>query len=61
MPLDSMNAVIGAVVAGAPEWVRNDLSSRESAVRARAEDAVAAMIANALAEAGFGSAAASER
>lgn len=47
---DTLQAKIHAIVARAPEWIRHDLLSKEPAVRARAEDALAAMIATALVE-----------
>ena len=40
---------IHAVVQRAPLWLRQDLTSKEGAIRARAEEAMAAMIADALA------------
>jgi hypothetical protein len=48
---DTLQATITATVARAPEWVRHDLVSKEPAARARAEETLAAIIANALAEA----------
>jgi hypothetical protein len=36
------------VVERAPEWVRRDLDSKDAVVRIRAEEALAAMIADAL-------------
>ncbi len=42
--------VIGEVVARAPEWLRRDLLSDDRGARAAAEEALAAMIANALAK-----------
>lgn len=39
---------IAAVLARAPEWLRHDLIAKDHASRARAEDALAAMIAAAL-------------
>ena len=48
----SMNSnlaeAIQAVVERAPLWLRQDLSSKDAGVRARAEDAMVAMIAEAL-------------
>jgi hypothetical protein len=41
-------SVIKGIVAGAPEWIRRDLSAKEQAARERAEDAIAAMIASAI-------------
>jgi hypothetical protein len=42
--------VIAGVVARAPEWLRRDLLSDDRGARAAAEEALAAMIANALAK-----------
>jgi len=36
----------------APEWVRHDLAAKDAAIRARAEETLAAMIASALAQDG---------
>ena len=41
--------IIQAVVARAPAWLRHDLAAADPSVRARAEDAMAAMIAEAIA------------
>jgi hypothetical protein len=49
---DSLQATITAVIARAPEWIRHDLLSKEPGSRARAEETLGAMIANALAQAG---------
>ena len=43
--------VITTVVRQAPQWVRADLMSSDAARRTRAEDALAAIIANAITEA----------
>lgn len=50
MKNDEQTAVISKLLAKAPAWVRHDLGSTDKAVRTRAEDALAAMIAAALAE-----------
>lgn len=42
-------ATILAVLERAPQWVRHDLGSKDPAIRARAEETLAAMIASALA------------
>lgn len=42
------NATVLAVIAKAPEWLRLDLVARDAISRARAEEALGAMIANAL-------------
>lgn len=39
---------ITAVIARAPEWIRQELLSKEPSTRARAEEALAAMITDAL-------------
>lgn len=41
-------AVIASVVSRAPEWIRRDLSSAIPALRQRAEEALAAMVAAAI-------------
>jgi hypothetical protein len=41
-----------AVIERAPQWVRHDLGAKDPAIRSRAEETLAAMIANALKEAG---------
>jgi len=46
--------IIQAVVQRAPQWLRHGLISHDAAVRARAEDVMAAMIAEALAKSGTG-------
>lgn len=45
---DDLQATITAIIARMPEWVRQELLSKEQATRARAEEALAAMIAGAL-------------
>jgi hypothetical protein len=45
---DDLQATIISIIARAPEWVRQELLSKEPATRARAEEALAAMIADAL-------------
>lgn len=45
---EELTAIVGKVLGKAPAWVRHDLGSADKAVRARAEDALAAMIAAAL-------------
>jgi hypothetical protein len=47
---DDLQRAIGAVVQRAPEWMRHDLLSKDKATRTRAEEAFAAIIANAIAE-----------
>ena len=41
-------AVVAADVSRAPDWIRRDLSSTDPALRQRAEDALAAMLAAAI-------------
>lgn len=45
-------AVIACVVSRAPEWVRQDLSSTNPALRQRAEEALAAMLTAAIGDDG---------
>jgi hypothetical protein len=49
---DDLQTVITATIARAPEWIRQELLSREKSTRERAEEALGAMIAGALKEAG---------
>jgi hypothetical protein len=51
---DQLTASIAVVLARAPEWIRQELASSEPAVRNRAEETLAAMIAAALHPAGEG-------
>jgi hypothetical protein len=46
--MDDMDAKIGDAVRHAPEWVRRDLLSDDKSARERAEETLAAVIANAL-------------
>ena len=48
MASDDIAAKITKVVAGAPEWLRQDLVSKDTLIRARAEETLSAMIAAAL-------------
>jgi hypothetical protein len=48
---DPLQATLTAIIARAPAWIRHDLASKEPAVRTRAEETLAAMIASALTEA----------
>lgn len=41
-------AIIAAVLANAPQWIRHDLGSVDALLRVRAEESLAAMIAAAL-------------
>ncbi|MGF7156455.1 DUF6771 family protein [Novosphingobium gossypii] len=45
---DSISATILRVLERAPQWIRHDLEAKDDAIRARAEETLAAMIANAL-------------
>ncbi|WP_335325309.1 DUF6771 family protein [Rhizorhabdus wittichii] len=48
MASDDLTAKRAKVVEHAPSWLRQDLASKDAAVRVRAEDTLAAMIAAAL-------------
>jgi len=48
---NDLTAPILAVIERAPQWVRHDLGSKDPAIRSRAEETLAAMIASALTEA----------
>jgi hypothetical protein len=48
MPNTSLTEDIRAALARAPTWVRVDLAARDDAVKERAEETLAAMIAAAL-------------
>lgn len=45
---DTISAIILRVIERAPQWIRHDLESKDDAIRTRAEETLAAMIANAL-------------
>lgn len=45
---DTTSAIILRVIERAPQWIRHDLESKDEAIRTRAEETLAAMIANAL-------------
>ncbi len=45
---DTLQATIASILQRAPDWIRQELLSKEKATRARAEEALAAMISNAL-------------
>lgn len=45
---DRARDIIAATVARIPEWIRHDLVAKDVAVRTRAEETLAAMIAGAL-------------
>jgi hypothetical protein len=44
-----LTAIITSVLNAAPQWIRSDLASNDAARRQRAEEALAAMIAAAIA------------
>lgn len=46
--MNDIQPLILAAVQRAPQWVRHDLVSTEATIRARAEEAMAAIIAQAL-------------
>lgn len=48
-----LSSTILQVLERAPQWVRHDLESKELAIRTRAEETLAAMIASALQGAGL--------
>ncbi|MDE8652552.1 DUF6771 family protein [Novosphingobium album (ex Liu et al. 2023)] len=45
---DTNSAIILRVLERAPQWVRHDLGAKDEAIRTRAEETLAAMIASAL-------------
>lgn len=45
---DKLQATVTAILAHTPEWIRQELTSKEKATGTRAEEALAAMIAGAL-------------
>ena len=47
---EDLQATITAIVARTPDWIRQEMLSKEKATRARAEEALGAMIAGALTE-----------
>ncbi|WHU04339.1 DUF6771 family protein [Sphingomonas sp. NIBR02145] len=48
---DPLQSAIADIIARAPEWIRQEMATKDHATRERAEEALAAMIANALKEA----------
>jgi hypothetical protein len=46
---ETIASIILQVLERTPQWVRHDLESKEAAIRSRAEETLAAIIANALA------------
>jgi len=51
-PMSDPADIIHAVVQRSPQWLHHGLVSQDPALRARAEETIAAMIADALARAG---------
>ncbi len=49
---DDLLTTITAVLARAPEWLRQDLASEEQSARTRAEETLAAMIERAICDSG---------
>jgi hypothetical protein len=47
MVTDTQQTMLEAVIARAPEWIRQELVSKDKAMRERAEEALAAMIVDA--------------
>ena len=45
---EQVTATILRVIERAPQWLRHDLESKDAGVRSRAEETLAAMIADAL-------------
>lgn len=45
---EDLQSTISTIIQRAPEWLRHDLVSKDKATRQRAEEALAAIIANAL-------------
>ena len=48
--MSSTEAIVTAVLMRAPEWIRTDLAAKDAKLRTRAEEALAGMIADALAK-----------
>ena len=47
---DTLTAKLTAIVERAPDWIRQELTSKDPVARSRAEEVLAAIIANALRE-----------
>jgi hypothetical protein len=45
---DAQKASVLAVIRRMPQWIRHDLQTKDAAVRSRAEESLAAIIAGAL-------------
>jgi len=52
---EEMKAILLGVIERAPQWIRHDLAAKDAATRARAEETLAAMIADALGNGNAGS------
>ena len=52
---EEMKGIILGVIERAPQWIRHDLAAKDVATRARAEETLAAMIADALGNGNTGS------
>ena len=50
--LDPLTVKLTAIVERAPDWIRQELAPQDPAARTRAEEVLAAIIANALREPG---------
>ena len=50
--MEQLSEIILNVVERAPEWIRKDLAGSDALARERAEEALAAMIADAIAKSG---------
>jgi hypothetical protein len=48
---EDIQTTVNAVLAKVPEWIRHELASKDALTRARAEEALAAMVASALTDA----------
>ncbi|WP_205316064.1 DUF6771 family protein [Novosphingobium sp. P6W] len=55
---DNLNTIILRVLGRTPQWIRHDLDAKDDALRQRAEETLAAMIASAVREGTADSAAA---
>jgi len=45
---EGIQTITNAAIANVPEWIRHELASKDALTRARAEGAMAAMVASAL-------------
>jgi len=43
---EDLQSAIAAVIARTPEWIRQEMAAKDHATRERAEEALAAMLAN---------------